>query len=162
MIPLSLLLRVKTVVIGQWWLNFFPQKMDFRWMLQEIITELIALLNLVSFIGLSCVSEQKKGIRTNPPIAYQILCNCLRKGCLLRFQSNCIATSDGPVQKLGNSPWNDSESIVANFCSQWCLKAMLEAGLTGQASIFNSKTFWAMLSNLLLKIIIYWVIDQPF
>ena len=144
MLPLSLLLRVKTVWLSNDDSIFFHRK----WILDGCCKNLLQNLLLCSILWVSLVSEQKNGIRTNPPVANQILCNCLRKGRLLRFQLNCIATSHGPVQKLGNNLWHDCESIIANFCSQWCLKAMSRAGLTGQALVFYSKTFWA---------IFYWI-----
>ena len=43
---------------------------------------------------------------------------CLRKGRLLRFESNNTATSDGGAQKLGNDVWHDSGSMATKVCSK--------------------------------------------
>ena len=43
---------------------------------------------------------------------------CLRKGRLLRFESNSAATSDGSAQKLGNDVRRNSEWIATKLCSQ--------------------------------------------
>ena len=72
------------------------------------------------------VSEQKNDIGTKPHVPNWILCKAagvykqlVRKGCLLRFESNSAATSDGSEQKLWNNVWRDSKSIATKVCSQF-------------------------------------------
>ena len=83
------------------------------------------------------------------------LTTCLRKGSLLRFKLKSTATSKGLAQKLGIDVRRDSESIATKVHSQISCKwnAVFESqmqwpglthNLTGQASIFNLKIFWAI------------------
>ena len=80
---------------------------------------------------------------------------CKRKGHLLRFKLNSTATSDGCIQKLENNVRRDSELIATKDCSQiygkWnpmfvshVVTSLSMAALTGQASIFHLKLFWAI------------------
>ena len=87
---------------------------------------------------------------------------CPRIGLLLRFQSNCTATSDGSAYKLGNYVWLDSESIATTVCSQigskWKAKfeSYVETCIDRTSLYFEFEFF----SNLHLKIIIDCVIEQ--
>ena len=112
---------------------------------------------------------------------------CQRKGCLLRFKLNSIATSHGSAQKLGNDVGRDSESIATKVCSQICSKnertikklkncmatRRLPTSATTSPTMFAShavtsldrKCFYfqfdGFFSNLPWKTIIYCVTDQP-
>ena len=92
---------------------------------------------------------------------------CPRKERLLRLQSiqsNSTTTSDVGAQKLGNDVWHDSGSIATKVCNKvgrkW--KAMFESHVEPciDWTSFDSR-FEDFFSNLLLKIIIYCVTDQP-
>ena len=71
--------------------------------------ELIALLNF-SIIEKRHLNKQHVQNRILCKAAY-ISITCPRKECLLRFQLNSTATSDGKVQKLGNDLCHDSDLI---------------------------------------------------
>ena len=86
-----------------------------------------------------------------------------RKGCLLRFWSN--STSHGCAQKLGNNLWYHPELTATKVCShKGCksnkiLESLVKTCIDRTSFNFELKDF---LSNLLLKIIIYWFTDKPF
>ena len=71
---------------------------------------------------------------------------CLRKGLLLRFQSNNAATSDGSAQKLGNYVRRNSELIATKVWSQIGRKwnAMFETWKPCSDQRWQDKLFWAI------------------
>ena len=89
---------------------------------------------------------------------------CLRKGSLLRFESNSTATSDGGAQKLWNDVWHDSESISAKVGSHIDRKwnAMFESHVVTSVDRWCFDFgFYDFLSYLTWQTIIYCVKDQP-
>ena len=155
MLPLSLLLRVKIVLIGQWWLNFFPQETDFRWMLPELITELIALLNLVSFIGLWA----KKWHKNKSP--------CCKSNPVQLSEKR--ASAQIPIKLHSHFTWPSAKAWKQSLAwfwinySQFLQPVMFESNVKSWIDWTSfGFLFKDFLSNLLLNTIIYWVIDQPF
>ena len=92
----------------------FHVKWNFRWNWREVVAyQRLAHCFAESFYQ-SLVSELKIGHRNKTTCSES---NPVRKGRLLRFESNSTATSNGGAQKLGNDVRRNSELIAIKVCS---------------------------------------------
>ena len=125
----------------------------------------IALLNL-SIIRLSLRTKTTWSNSNPVQISRSVLMTCQEKGCLLRFESNRAATSDGSVQKLQKQCLDvrrNSESIAIKVCSQkdskWnvMFKSHVVTSIDRTSFDFLSEDFLSNLPLLLWPTIHDWI-----
>ena len=154
MLPLSLLLRVKTVWLSNDDSIFFHRK----WILDGCCKNLLQNLLLCLILWVSLVSEQKWHKNKSP---------CCKSNPVQLSEKRASAQISIKLHSHFRWPsakaWKQSLAWLWINYSQFLQPVMFESNVESWIDWTSfGFLFKDVLSNLLLNTIIYWVIDQPF